>query len=252
MPTRGFTIVLALLAGCAKLPPPQPWTNVGPSRVLEVLNRHHCAGCHSVESVFGDASVAATEAPAEPERACTRARPANEGEGFCHVPTLASMERFRARWLRSFLESPIDLRPNLAELMIRHDLTPAEVDILIVGWRAQPEEPLTPAPSEVEVAQGAALFHEKQCGACHRFADLPLEAGSVATVRQRALAPDLQHARLRFSRSMVERFIFSPGAVKPTTEMPRTPLTPGEARALADFIYFAPLAVFPGSGRGTG
>lgn len=229
-------LALGLLAGCARLPP-QPWTQVGPSRVLEILNRHQCSTCHSVESVFGAASAGEADAPA-PERACTRARDASEGQGFCHVPSLASMERFRARWLRAFLESPGDVRPHLAEQMITHDLTPAELDALIIGWRASVEEPEPAAPPPAELARGEALFEQKQCGGCHQFGARGLTPGTP-TDRQRALAPDLQHTRRRLSLATLERFIFSPAAVKPTTEMPRTPVTPDEARALAAFVYFA-------------
>lgn len=230
-------LALALLAGCAELPPPQPWTSVGPSQVLEILSRHQCSSCHSVESVFGAAVVSDADAP-PPERTCTRARAAAEGQGYCHVPTLASMERFRARWLRAFLEAPSDVRPNLAEQMINHDLTPAELDALILGWRAAADDPEPAAPPPEALARGEALYEQKQCGACHQFGTRGLTPGE-ATDRQRALAPDLQHTRLRLTLATVEQFILQPTSVKPTTEMPRTPVSADEARALAELIYFA-------------
>ncbi len=240
---------VALAAACAKAPPPQPWTYVGPSRVLEILNRHRCPACHSVEAVFGAASQEDAEPP--PERACTRTRVEGDGEAFCHVPTLASMHRFRARWLRSFLAAPADLRPGLTEAMIRHDLSPAEVDALVVGWGAAVDEAPEPTPPPTSLARGAALYEQKQCGACHQFGGRPvaLSATPAPTPRQLALAPDLKHTRLRLPRATVERFLLLPASVRPTTEMPRTPLSAEEARALADFIAFAPVDAADG---GTG
>ncbi|MBL8919240.1 MAG: c-type cytochrome [Myxococcaceae bacterium] len=230
--------VFLMVSGCASAPPPQPWTHVGPSRTLEILVRRQCTSCHGVDTVFG-AATTTRESPRD--RACTAEEPA---DGFCHVPALASMERFRASWLREFLAAPFPVRPGLAQPMPPTDLTALEIDALVTGWSAE-EGPESEAsrPSAAEFEQGRALFTVRGCHACHQLGAVP--ATSSEPGRLLALAPDLAHARRRLTRATLERFLRDPRAVEPTTEMPALGLSTGEARALAGFLVFAPLAAAP-------
>jgi mono/diheme cytochrome c family protein len=170
---------------------------------------------------------------------------------YCNMPSLASMERFRASWLRTFLEAPYDIRPNLAESMIRHNLSPLEVETLVAGWNAGPEQPAPPRPSEVQLARGAALFEQKSCGLCHLLGNRRFEVAQgwqfdqLQKVRLRALAPDLQHARHRLARGTLVAWIQNPRRVKPTAFMPKLNVSSDEASALADFITFADLGPPP-------
>ncbi|MHB8876313.1 MAG: hypothetical protein ACYC8T_21685 [Myxococcaceae bacterium] len=203
-----------------------------------------CAGCHRAFST-------AAEAPARLAQGRTLYGELFDrylqttGTRYCHVPALSSMERFRAGWLREYLEAPYDVRPNLLESMIRHRLTPAEAESLVAGWNGAPELPEPPRPSPERLSQGQALFDHKSCGLCHLFGNRVFEVASgwqfdpLPRVRLRALAPDLQHARHRLDRRTIARWIRDLSKVKPTAEMPRLKVSLEEAEALADFVYFA-------------
>ncbi|MHB8875854.1 MAG: hypothetical protein ACYC8T_19370 [Myxococcaceae bacterium] len=279
-PHRFLTAAIAALAGCAQTPRIETRWIVGPSQVLSVLTRHQCDRCHGVEAVFGSTRTPGTGADLvtepvplfsdtygcagchrniagaadDPARLAEgRARFGAEFDGYipraaaryCNVPPLASMQRLRARWLRSFLGAPYDVRPNLVESMFRPNLTPTEVDVLLEGWGALPELPEPARPSPAQLARGAELFEHKSCGTCHLLGNRPFEVAAGwqfelrPDVRLRALAPDLQHARHRLTRHTVEAWIFEPSSVKPTAAMPKLKLTRDEAALLADFVYFA-------------
>ncbi|MCC6333771.1 MAG: cytochrome c [Myxococcales bacterium] len=215
---------LLLLCGCsAAFPPPTTTRVVGPSQVQSLLNQHECHTCHSLEAVFGATSRANGERVEAPRRA---------------APTLASMERFRAQWLRRFLADPSPVRPRLAQRMPRPErLGVLDIEVLIEGWGAEEdargEGPGPSSPSGARLAQGAARFAASGCGSCH---------GPDGTDE---LAPDLRHARERLSRVTLARWIRDPAAVKPTTTMPPTGLDEADAELLADFVYFAGAGALP-------
>lgn len=227
-------VVLAVVS-CASVPPAQPWTHVGPSRTLEILVRRGCTSCHGVDNAFG----AATVTPESPlERACTTPEPF---DGFCHVPALSSMERFRASWLRAFLAAPSSVRPQLEAPMPATGLTALEIEALVTGWRAEDASVAEPVrPSAAVLQHGEALFTARGCAGCHQLgARSAVE--SAEPERLRVLAPDLAQTRRRLSPATLERFLRDPRAVVPTTEMPVPNLSPDDARALAGFLSFAPL-----------
>ncbi len=167
---------------------------------------------------------------------------ARTAEHYDHIPSLSSMDRFQADWLRGFLRAPYDLRPNLSESMIRHNLTDREIETLVRGWglRQEPAVDGRPAPARIEA--GARLFEEKGCVACHLFGNnvYPSVGDLTRTFTPenplRAQAPDLRHARDRLSRQVLERWIRNPQAVKPDSPMPAASVTPDEAGLLADYL----------------
>ncbi len=233
----------------------------GPSQAaLQILRQHECAKCHQVEGVRAppkEASCAGCHidiATSEGDRARTARGQENyggswprfverTGEHYCHIPTLSSMGRFQASWLRTFLLAPYDLRPNLGESMIRHALTDTEIEVLIRGWGTHDDVAHSLPPPE-RVAAGAKLFDQKGCAACHLFgnAKFPSAGEALASFTPRsplrALAPDLRHARDRLSHSVLEQWVRDPKSVKPDTTMPPMAVTAEEASLLADYIYF--------------
>ncbi|MHB8873820.1 MAG: hypothetical protein ACYC8T_09070 [Myxococcaceae bacterium] len=250
-------LVAVLAVAMAGAPPSRV-----PAEVVEILTRHECHRCHGVEGLkpvalardcagcHVDIASAADDA-AKLKRGRKVYGKAfdgfvqSTGARYCNLPALSSMERFRAGWLKSYLGAPYDLRPNVVESMIRHNLTSAEVDTLVAGWRAQPEPAPPTRPSVERLARGELLFNDKGCGNCHLFANRPLEVAEgwqfneLPRVRLRAMAPDLQHARHRLTRATVEAWILDPQSVKPSAGMPKLRVNAAEASALADFVYFA-------------
>jgi hypothetical protein len=159
---------------------------------------------------------------------------------FTHVPSLTSMGRLRASFLRRYLENPWDLRPHVGESMLRPNLTPKELDTLVKGWGAEPDEPTTTAlPGRI--LAGETIFAARGCPACHLFGargatgPVPFDLANEPKAR----APDLVHARTRMNRSTLVRWIADPVAVKPDTLMPKLGLGPDEASLVADFLLFA-------------
>ena len=233
-------------------------------QALGILTRNECDRCHAVEASrpfpaargCGGCHEEISSSADEPER-LARGRQ-TYGDAFdsfvqrtaarySHVPALASMERFRAGWLRSYLASPYDLRPSMVESMFRPNLDDAELDTLLAGWGVEPDGAEPGPPTAEQLERGQALFADKSCGMCHLFGNRPLKVAAgwqfdqLPTLAPRALAPDLQHARHRLTRATIARWIQNPASVKPTAAMPRLPVSPAEAEALADFVYFADL-----------
>jgi hypothetical protein len=227
---------------------------------VRILRHHECARCHQVEGVAQPSEeqscarchIAISTSENDPQRMAKGREefgPAwdrfvdRTGEHYTHVPSLTGMQRFQASWLRSFLLSPYDLRPNLGESMIRHNLTDQEIETLIRGWGAH-DEPAPAAPAAEQIAAGAKLFEQKACATCHLFGNAAFAtAGDLVrtfTPRNplRALAPDLRHVRDRLARTTVERWIQDSRSVKPDSIMPAQTLTAEEARLIADYLFF--------------
>lgn len=159
---------------------------------------------------------------------------------YVDVPPLASLSRFRASWLRSFLQSPYDLRPHLAESMPRLALTPADVEVLVKGL-AKDAPPPTPSAERLE--RGAALFEARACTTCHLFGNrrFPTQPAALfdfkrPAERLLARAPDLRHVRDRLNRDVVVKLVLAPRSVNPRAQMPALGLSRGDAELLADFV----------------
>lgn len=231
---------------------------------LAILERHQCHRCHEVEGLAAppkekscagchrDTAAAAND-PARMEIGRKEYGPAwdrfvdRTAGRYVSIPPLVAMGRFRAAWLRAFLRAPFDLRPNLGESMPRHNLSDAEVDLLVAGWGAEPEPAPPQRPPLARLRAGETVFHEKSCGACHLLGNRVFEIGGdtqflfLPRLRDRALAPDLRHARQRLSRPAIVRLLLDPRSLNPASEMPRpeSGMNPAEAELLADFVLFA-------------
>ncbi len=228
------------------------------SRAEALLQRNECHRCHAVEGVAAyptEKSCAGchrdiSTSPTDPERMKRGHAEYGDawprfiertGNHYVFVPSLTSMNRLRASWLRNFLAAPYDVRPHLSESMIRHALTTDDVDTLVTAWHATPDLD-TPRPPPERLRDGATLYESKGCGTCHVFGSrpaLPVHRERQPRVETLALAPDLRHARDRMNRDVLVRWIREPAAVKPDTKMPAPGVTVDEASLLADFLLFA-------------
>ncbi|HJN75787.1 MAG TPA: cytochrome c [Myxococcota bacterium] len=147
------------------------------------------------------------------------------------VPSLdAAMVRLDPEKIESWLADPHDLRPGLPETMPRFDLSPEELAAIGAAFAAAQEPvPATPAPSEENVAAGAALFVEKACTTCHALGGL--HTGGIPT------APDLAHTRDRMDPDRTVAWILDPRGMSAGGMMPRMPMTTEEAVAIRDYIF---------------
>ncbi len=233
----------------------------GPPTAAAVLAKYECHRCHEVEGLAPPAApqhcagchVDLASAAGDPAR--LKAGHAEYGPVFerfvqrtatlyVDVPPLVRLERFRASWLRAYLENPYDLRPHLAESMPRLRLAEADLAALTRGLAKDvPHPPATAAA----LTRGEALFGEKGCGACHLLGNraLPGQPAALRTFSrppaQRVLAQaiDLRHARDRLNRQVIVKTLLDPRSVNPRAQMPRLGLTKPEAEALADFVLGA-------------
>jgi len=221
---------------------------------LSLLARHECNRCHVVEGLpsFGvergcadchrDISSAATR-PARDQQGREDfgdAWPtfvARTGKHYVHVPSLTGLSRFRSTWLRDFLRAPYDLRPHLQESMIRHAMTELEIDRLVAALRTRSDEAATVSDPD-QVSRGAAIYDALACNRCHQFAHRP--AIDVASP-ERALAPDLRHARDRMNRSTLVSWLRDPRAMKSDTVMPAVAVPDDALESLAAFVMSAPI-----------
>ncbi len=230
----------------------------------DVFVRHECHRCHEIEAVApppapkqcAGCHLELARSAGDPKK--LEKGHATYGDAFdrfirrtqtlyVDVPPLASLTRFRASWLRSFLQSPYDLRPHLAESMPRLALTPADVEALAKGLAK--DAPL-PTPSAERLERGAALFEARACTTCHLFGNrrFPTQPPALFEFKRPAVsllarAPDLRHARDRLNRDVVVKLLLDPRSVNPRGQMPTLGLSRADAELLADFV----LAGEPGS-----
>jgi mono/diheme cytochrome c family protein len=225
----------------------------GEERAAELVARFQCARCHE-----------GTGAPPPPrEQACVgchrrvldgsmQGRPESLARwrrdlvSLNQAPSLAS-RRLKREWLRRFLVEPSDVRPALRATMPRLALTAAQADALAAVFAADEQTPApppwpAPPPSRADASAGRALFVASRCATCHVFTGAGVAGPELArpATDAIALAPDLARTRERMTAPAVERLLLDGSGVD-ARFMPRFPLAPADARALAEFIMTTPL-----------
>ena len=155
---------------------------------------------------------------------------------YMEVPSLpAAMARLDPDWVRSYLQDPHDLRPNLPESMPRLGLDDAHIDAIVGAFvQHRAAVPETPAPDAANVQRGGELFTQKGCTACHTF-------GAHHKNARVPMAPDLAHTRARMGADHTVAWILDPRSVSPKATMPNFGLTRDEALVVRDYLYLAPL-----------
>lgn len=166
-----------------------------------------------------------------------------------YAPSLASAgKRLRRGWIEAFLLRPHDLRPNLVSTMPRLALTPDQARDVAAYIAREPGKPAAFKPGDAD--RGRKVLDTKGCGTCHRMtgAARPLVASAIPTPidatemsRAMTLAPDLKHARARFTPASMVAWLRDPKGVKPDTSMPPIPLTEEQARDVTTYLFATPL-----------
>lgn len=166
------------------------------------------------------------------------------------VPSLARLgERLRGDWLFGFLRNPGDLRPNLQPSMPRLALSEAQARDVVAYLTGGATAKAEPALGDLDLERGHKLLSERGCGSCHVFSRTPalaarpkLSEGDHMANRAVMLAPDLVHVRERFRPDRLVDWLMDPQAQKPGTLMPATGLGENEAKNVAAYLLYAPLA----------
>lgn len=194
----------------------------------------HCVRCH--QAILDGRFEAPPETLAA-WRANLRSLPA--------VPSLAGLGRvLRREWVETFLAAPVDLRPHLPATMPRLSLSKQEAAALARHLVPTDEPGASPDPSLEE--EGRLAYRRLGCAGCHAFSGSQeaAEAGAAGSAG-RVLAPDLRFARQRMRPGALVPWLLEPGRLRPETLMPKLTASEREARALAAFIWYTPLAETP-------
>lgn len=202
------------------------------------LDTKHCFSCH--------ADILAGKLDHKPDAARWKKNVAH----LVAAPSLTAIgDRLAYDWIVDYLVDPHDLRPNLAATMPRLAITreqARDVATYLVSLSEGADEPELDL-SQADPTHGRKLMEDKGCGSCHRLGGAPLPelagAGEGEETRVAVmLAPDLRHARDRWSASSLVQWIRDPLAMKPDTKMPQTPMTEDEAKDIAAYLMRGELA----------
>ncbi|ETR79262.1 cytochrome C [Afipia sp. P52-10] len=88
-----------------------------------------------------------------------------------------------------------------------------------------------------EPDKAPALIRRYGCAGCHTIGGVPGAVGKVAQPLDGLRARVFIAGRLQNSPDNLVRWIVSPDSVSPGTAMPRTGITPDEARHVAAYLY---------------
>ena len=261
---------------------PAPWTDAEREAAItagsQVLQRHECRRCHEIDDLPDPARplhctgchVFLTGLTPDDRRYASIAEKTGEDVLLRyqrnivhlggHVPSLSELgRRVDPVWIGEFLEAPTDLRPVLAESMIRTTLTEDERRALVryfaaVAGREDPfaagaVPPKAPEPaSPSRIAEGEDLFKAKACGTCHTMGNR--ETGMKRETLENAyaltaLAPNLRFVRERMDHATTVAWIVDPKGVWPPATMPAMGVSAEEAAAITDFLFFADPEIGP-------
>jgi len=168
------------------------------------------------------------------------------------APSLTAIgERLDSGWIRGYLLSPRDLRPNLTPTMPRLALSEGEAEDIAAYLTAGATPSISVELHNPNPAHGRELMDAKGCTNCHAFSGVPPFPSSAPVApeselgRTAALAPDLRFTRQRFRRDRLVAWLEDPKAIKSDTRMPNFGLSAEEARDVAAYILSAELIAAP-------
>ncbi len=165
------------------------------------------------------------------------------------APSLeAAGERLRGDWLFRFLQEPHDLRPSLQPSMPRLQVGPEQAKDLVAYLTGGETAAVPTSLGRADRKQGRRLLETRGCGSCHLLSGAPplpakpaLTPGKHQANRAVMLAPDLRFVRERIRPDRLVAWLVDPRAVKPSTLMPPTGLSPSEAESVAAYLLYEPL-----------
>jgi len=291
----GIALVAGLLAACPREKPqklePSPSASVSGSGSAgggwdktaaiaagqAVLEKHQCTRCHVIDKLAAGARPLHCTGchlflkGLKPTDDQYKSLVKKYGEAILvryqknivhlqQIPALTKIaKRVRPDWIASFLAEPYDVRPLLTESMIRHKLSPEEIQSVVryfaavadlddpFGKNAVPPE-LPKKPSDERIAAGKKLWIDKGCNACHTYGNVKtnvtlemLETAKPASL----LAPNLRFARVRTRPDVIVDWLLDPQKILPGTAMPQVQMTKDEAETIRDFVLFGDAELKP-------
>ncbi len=125
------------------------------------------------------------------------------------------------------------LKPSGGFLTIAYGLLPL---LLMVGACKPPPEPQQHMP-EADPARGLAAMERAGCGACHAVPGLRWPKGQVGPTLRNFATRNLISGKLPNRPDVLAAYVRNAPAVLPGTTMPAMPISEGEARDVAAYLY---------------
>lgn len=85
--------------------------------------------------------------------------------------------------------------------------------------------------------RGEAALARLECGACHVIPGIPGAVGQVGPTLESYASRSYVAGKFRNDPETLVRFIRDPPAMAPLTGMPAIPMTDGDARNIAAYLY---------------
>ena len=214
----------------------------------------HCVSCHQWLSGLEEDNPTYTKLAGRYGRDVLERYQRNI-EHYLEVPDLTRVAlRLNPSWIETYIQNPHDLRPLMEETMVRTRISPEDAQAIARYFAAiaethDPAGELTEAPpsirlrrpSDERIEAGRQLFIRRGCNLCHTV-------GNVDTGKTRAellalgaaskMAPNLRFTRERMTPEIAAAWMLDPQRFHADTRMPPTNLTPEDAAAIRDFIFF--------------
>lgn len=151
----------------------------------------------------------------------------------------------RGPWLAAWIADPTALRPTATMPRLLHGPTaPQDArDIAAFLLKQGTPEP-DPVFTAEQAAEGAKLYKQLNCFACHTLPDQEIEKTPLPNGGEFPRLP-LRHVKAKFHPAALVKFLQKPDQFYIWTSMPDFKLTPQEAAALAAFLLSRPGAELP-------